>query len=73
MSKLLTLTGTDGESVFSVVVNMANVAVMKPITVSKVLKTKIIFTGGAETNVVESISEIENKTKQGGQVLNLVK
>lgn len=63
MNKLVTLTGTDGDIVYKVVVNVANVAFMKPITVSKVVKTKVVFNGGAELNIVESIEDAEGKIK----------
>lgn len=72
--KLVTLTSTDGEMVYSVVVNVSNVAVLKPITTSKVVKTKVVFSGGAELNVVESLEETQRKMKgDGGQVIPLRK
>ena len=71
---LVTLTSTDGEMVYSVVVNVSNVAALKPITTSKVVKTKVVFSGGAELNVVESLEETQRKMKgDGGQVIPLRK
>lgn len=69
-SRLVKLTSTDGESVFTVVVNASSVAFMKPITISKVVKTKVVFNGGAEVNIVESIEEAERKIKgDAGQIV----
>lgn len=64
-SRLVEMTSTDGYSVYTVLVNARSVAYMRPIeeVFAKVVKTKIVFSGGAELNVIESIEEVENKIR----------
>lgn len=69
-SRLVELTSTDGYLVYPVLVNTHSLAFVKPISIlSGVVKTKIVFNGGAELNVVESIEEIEQKIKGNSWVV----
>lgn len=69
-SKLVELTSTDGYLLYPVLVNAHSVAFARPIsTLSGVVKTKIVFNGGAEVNVVESMEEIEQKIKGNSGVV----
>jgi hypothetical protein len=63
-SRLVEMTSTDGYDVYTVLVNARSVAFIKPINgLSSLVKTKIVFTGGAELNVIESMEETEGRIK----------
>ena len=69
-SRLVELTSTDGYSVYTVLVNAHSVGFIKPIvTLSNSVKTKIVFSGGAELNVIESIEEVEIKVRGTGGIV----
>ena len=68
--KFLKLNTTDGDSIFGVAVSASNIVFFRPILVSKTVKTKIVFNGGVELNVIESVEEIERKLKgDSGQII----
>lgn len=68
--RLVEFNSTDGYQTYPVLVNAHSVAFLRSMsTITNVIKTKIVFSGGAEINVIESMEEIQEKLKGNSGVV----